>query len=474
MACPVLVYPVCKLTGTVAGATGGAAARGAADSGLATVAEAISKAIAGLVRTMLTWWIGVGSTDVSKEPVIGHLRAWFLPIAIAVTIAGLIAAGTRMALARKVNPLIDVTGGLLVIAVTAAVGVLVPNALLKAGDAWSVWVLDQSIGDRFGTRMAGLLSLSGASSGFVVIVGVVVLVLCAVQAVLMLLRETAIAILIGMLPLAAAGAMSPGMRGWIKRVAAWLLALIFYKPAAAAVYATAFTLIGSGNSSIRDQLMGVCALILALVALPVLIKFFTFAVGSVGQHTGGGILGAATGAMVAAGSLRAGSGGGGGGGSAVSQAAYTSSRMPPPGTGSTAAGSTGSTGRGGFGSTPSGASAPGGDAPAPQPQTCSGNGDGGPGQRRSQAPAPAPGMATAGPAQPGTPASVAAPGPASGSAPSGTASAGTGAAGTAAAASAGGPTAAAAAATVEAGRKAADGARNAAGSAMTPDGSESQ
>lgn len=447
MACATLLDPWCKLTETVAG-VGGEAARGAVHSGLEAVSRAISQAIAGLVRTTVTWWVGVPSVDVGDQPVVDHLRAWFLPIAVAVTVGGLIAAGARMAVARKANPLIDVTGGLLVIAVVGAIGALVTNMLLKAGDAWSAWVLGQSIGERFGQRMADLLSLEGAAPGFVVVVGVIVLVLSAVQAVLMLLRETAIVILVGMLPLAAAGAMAPGMRGWIKRVVAWLLALICYKPAAAAVYATTFTFIGSGHSGTRERLMGVCALILSLVALPVLIKFFTFATGTVGQHSGGGILGTAVGAMVAVGSLRA-----GGGGSAAAQAQYTSSRMPPggpgPGTG-----------------TPPGAPTPG----SPQPRTdAPDSGDGGRGNRT---PAPSPGMATTPSSGPGASAAGTA-STAPGTTATGAAGTATGATGaTAAGAAAGGPAGAAVAATVAAGQKAADGAKNAAGSAMTPDGSD--
>lgn len=448
MACPTLLDPMCKLTENAAEATGGRAARGAVDSGLEQIARAISQAIAGLVRTMMTWWIGVPSVDVGNQPIVDHLHAWFLPIALAITIGGLIAAGARMAVARKANPLIDVTGGLLVIAIVGAIGVLVPNVLLKAGDAWSAWVLDQSIGEQFGVRMGSLLSLQGASPGFVSVVGIVVLVLSAVQAVLMLLRETAIVILVGMLPLAVAGAMAPGMRGWIKRVVAWLLALIFYKPAAAAVYATAFSMIGSGHSGIRERLMGLCALVLALIALPTLIKFFTFAVGSVGQQSGSGILGTAVGAMVAVGSLRA-----GGGGSAAAQADYTGSRMSSPGGGADAPGS------------PPGSPTPGGDAPQPRTE-------------------PGDGSSTSGkPTVPTTPESPATPaaetagtsGTASGATAAGATTAGSaGATATTAGAAAGGPAGTAVAASVAAGQKAADGARNAAGSAMTPDGSDQQ
>ena len=40
----------------------------------------------------------------------------------------------------------------------------------------------------------------------------------------------------------------PATRGWFRRVSGWMLALIFDKPAAAAVYATAFTMIGTART----------------------------------------------------------------------------------------------------------------------------------------------------------------------------------------------------------------------------------
>ena len=44
-----------------------------------------------------------------------------------------------MALTRKANPLVDVGYGLAIVAVTSALGVLLPSMLIKAGDVWSSW-----------------------------------------------------------------------------------------------------------------------------------------------------------------------------------------------------------------------------------------------------------------------------------------------------------------------------------------------
>ena len=146
----------------------------------------------------------------------------------------------------------------------------------------------------------------------------------------MLFRQAALVILAGVLPLAAAGSVAPMTRGWVRKVAAWMLALIFYKPAAAAVYAAAFTMIGSGGT--RTALMGFVMLAVSVVALPALMKFFTWTTGTIGGASGGGqILGTAAAGAIAVGALRS-SRGGGGGSAAQDQAAYLGSRLgAPPG-----------------------------------------------------------------------------------------------------------------------------------------------
>ena len=200
-----------------------------------------------MVTQTVTWWVQVPSPDLAGEPAVGQLQQWILPLAVAVAVPGVIIAGGRMALTRKADPLMDVGSGLVVIAATSAVGVLLPSLLLRAGDAWSSWVLQASTGGQFASRLTSVLTLTGASPAVVVVLGIVAIIISAIQAVLMLFRQGALVVLAGMLPLAAAGMMTPATRTWFRRVTGWMLALIFYKPAAAAVYATAFTMIGAGQ-----------------------------------------------------------------------------------------------------------------------------------------------------------------------------------------------------------------------------------
>jgi len=324
MLCPVLIDPACAVVGPAVSTVTGTAAAGALNG----IAGAVESGVTWMVTQSLTWWVQVPSPNLAGEPAVGQLQQWILPLAIAVAVLGVIIAGGRMALTRKANPLIDVGSGLVVIAATSAVGVLLPSLLLRAGDAWSSWVLQASTGGQFAARLTSVLTLNGASPAVVVVLGIVAIIISAIQAVLMLFRQGALVVLAGVLPLAAAGMLNPATRTWFRRVTGWMLALIFYKPAAAAVYATAFTMIGTGKST-RTVLTGFAMVFLSLFALPVLIRLFSWTTGHLADPaSGGGFLQAALGGAVAVGALRGWTGGMSGPG-AVEQARLVSARLGP-------------------------------------------------------------------------------------------------------------------------------------------------
>jgi hypothetical protein len=324
MACPVLIDPACVVR-SVAGHVAGTAADGA----MAGLAGPIQSGVTWLVTSTVDWWVQIPSPNLAAEPAVGALQHWVLPIAGGVAVLAMLAAAGKMALTRKANPLVDVGSGLAIIAATSAVGVLLPSMLLKAGDAWSSWVLSTSTGGHFATRLTTVLTLTGAPAAVVIVLGVLAMILTAIQAVLMLFRQAALVILAGVLPLAAAGTLAPATRAWFRRVTGWMLALIFYKPAAAAVYATAFTMIGQGSDP-RIILMGFAMVLLSLLALPALLKFFTWTTATIEGPAGGGFLSTVVSGAIAVGALRA-SSGGAGGLSAVDQTRFVSAQLGPQG-----------------------------------------------------------------------------------------------------------------------------------------------
>jgi hypothetical protein len=412
MFCDPLITPACLI---IAGHLAHTAVTSAAGGLLAGLAQAITDGVRWTVTTTATWWTGIGSPDLATEPAVARMQQWLLPITAAVAAGAMIAAGARMAITRKASPLLDVTGGLVTIAAATTLGTVAATLLLKAGDAWSAWILAQSTGGQFTARLSLALNLGGSAAPAVVIVfGVAAIVLSVVQAALLLFRQAALVILAGVLPLAAAGSVAPLTCGWVRKAGAWMLALICYKPAAAAVYAAAFTMIGTGGA--RTALMGFVMLVLSVLALPALLRFFTWTTGTVATSPGGGqLLGIAATGAIAFGALRS---SGGSGSAAQDQATYLSTRLGGP----------------------SGAGGPGGgtDGPATPP----GTGGPGPGADRLATGAPSSGTRTwpagAPPgASPGGGAATSTAAPGATPAGAGAGSAGSAAAGTGAASSAG-------------------------------------
>jgi hypothetical protein len=430
MFCNPLIDPSCAVGNVIKSAAGSAAG-----DVLSGVAQAISGGVKWVVANTATWWLRIPSPDLATEPAVTRIQQWLLPITAAVAVGGVIAAGLRMALTRRANPLLDVTGGLLTIAAASTLGTAAVTLLLKAGDAWSAWVLQVSTGGHFTQRLDLVLQLGGSAAAAVVLVfGLIAIVLSLVQAVLMLFRQAALLILAGVLPLAAAGSIAPMTRTWVRKVTAWTLALICYKPAAAAVYAAAFTMVGSGGSP-RTALMGFVMMLLSVLMLPALMKFFTWTTGSIGSSGGGGgqLLGAATMGAIAFGAIRP-----SGAGPAQGQASHISSTLgPPSGSASDSAMSGPSSGPGGSSSGGESAGGPSGSAggrPA-WPNTGPGSGWSGGNTDRSASGAGTPTGAEAGagsgsPAQPSASGSGAA---SSGGAAAGAAASGAGAAATVAA-----------------------------------------
>ena len=400
--CDTLIDPVCIISHLIQPVT--SSVTGGILNGLA---QAVNNGVIWVIKNTATWWIRIPSPDLATEPAVTRLQQWILPVTVAVAVAGVIAAGARMLVLRKANPLIDVTGGLLTLAAATALGAVVPTLLLKAGDAWSTWVLQVSTGGQFTQRLTTILTLGGnAAPAVVVIFGIVAIVFSIVQAALMLFRDAALIILAGVLPLAAAGSIAPMTRTWIRKLGSWMLALICYKPAAAAVYATAFTMIGSGGD-LQTVLMGFVMLVLSVLALPALMKFFTWTTGAIATSGGGGqLLGAAAVGAVAVGAM---SSRGGGGSAAQDQAAYMNSRLASS-PGGTSPGGAPPSGRPGTPPNPgSGPAAPSGSATAtsssgPAPGTAAGSASTGPlpgGAAASTASTPPGAAATAGPATAG-------------------------------------------------------------------------
>lgn len=341
--------------------------------GIILAAVTLIGGASGLVAGLLpTGPVGAGGAVAFLQ---GSLWWIMLAVAVGATIVGAI----RMAVTMRAEPGKDVFFGLLRLIVVAGAGVGIVALLVTAADAFSVWIIDRSTdcnlgaGDStcFGRNISNLLVLTttgtattpGLGALLVIILGVIAIIVAVVQIILMLARGGMLVVLTGILPLSAAAAMSgESGKGWFNKNVAWLVAFILYKPAAAIIYAAAFQLAGTDvfkddGTGLISVITGLMMMLLALVALPALMRFVTPMVGAMAGGAGGGMLAAAGVAAIPSGAAQIGRlGGGAGGGS-------TASPSTAGATGSTGtAGSAGSQGQAGAAAASRGTAAGGGGA----------------------------------------------------------------------------------------------------------------
>ncbi len=391
---------------------------------------------------------------------------WYMGAAAVVSV---IIGGVRMAWEQRAEPGKETVKSLLTLIVVAGAGVTIVGLLISAFDSFSVWILNGALSCDvgadsacFGENIATLLALTtnpntgGLGAMLIIILGIIAILATAAQIVLMIARGGMLVILTGILPLSASATNTEMGKNWFKKNVGWLVAFILYKPAAAIVYAAAFQLVGTNvfqddGTGFIAVLTGLILMVLALFAMPALMRFVTPLVSSLSAGAGGALGAAAIMALpsgaAAAGRLATGSGGG-------------SSAGGGPG----ATGGQGSTGAAG----PSGSNGGGGSAPqAAQASSAAGGGGGG----------TTGAAASSGAAGGGTGAAAAsAGGGAAGGAAAGGAAAGGGAAGGAAAGAAGGPVGMAAGVAIGAaaqGVQAATGAAKNVGNQATGEGSGS-
>lgn len=310
---------------------------------------------------------------------------WYMGVA---AVASVIIGAARMIWEQRAEPGRETLKSLLTLIVVAGSGVTIVALLVQAADSFAVWVINGSLdcsvldGVCFETQMGTLIMLTSTTplgALLVIILGIIAILASVFQIVLMVARGGLLVILTGILPLAASATNTEMGKAWFKKCVGWLIAFILYKPAAAIVYAAAFQLAGTDvfqddGSGLLSLLTGLMLMIIALFALPALMRFVTPMVGAVAGG-GGALAGAALGSLpsgaASVGRMASGSGSGGGG---------TSNGPAGP------AGSTGSAGNEGpSGNSTGGQSAPGAsqsagaqDAGASTPGPKTGGGGGSP------------------------------------------------------------------------------------------------
>jgi type IV secretion system protein TrbL len=321
------------------------AASSVASDAFKSIADDFADAMATIMKDVFTYWTNVGTPTLGGSQVMVRMQGYLYWLQSFILVFCLLITAGKVCMNRSGKPAGEALKGLFTLVLVTGASVAGIDLMITAGDGFSTWVINQAAGGGdLGARMVALTGGAAAmgplGTGLEFSLAFVGILAAFGQLLLMISRIAILPLLTGMLPLAASAVGTDAGKAWFQKLCAWLFAFVIYKPVAALVYATAFTLIGSGTD-LTSVISGLMLLVLSILALPALMRLAVPAVGAVSSGGGGAALAgiAATGA-VATGAMKL-------------SDSRSSQSAPPPATAMAGAGRA-------SGAAPAGASAAGG------------------------------------------------------------------------------------------------------------------
>jgi hypothetical protein len=345
---------------------------GLADDAMGNMAKAILEGMSQMVTTLSTFWVSTPTVNLTSQdgstasPVVSMVNSELMPWTLALAVLAVILGGIRLIWEQRGAPLKDLLRSLITLTLVSGLGLGVISILVIAADAFSAEIIKRSTDGKGFAESMQLLTMAnqtGVGVFILIVLGLIGLLASLVQIVLMVVRSGMLVILAGILPTTAAFTNTEMGRQWFQKAVGWTIAFILYKPAAAIVYSVAFLLMGGkGQDALIGSITGFTLMVVALFALPALMRFVTPMVGALASGGGAGA-GAAVGA-IATGAVSLGRGGSGRGNASPTPSSSTStSNTQSTQPGSSPKGSDGTSGpRGGGGQPIPGATGPGGAA----------------------------------------------------------------------------------------------------------------
>lgn len=357
----------------------------AVESGAENLGEVMMAAWDSLMKAFLTSWLDVGmlvSLDTGSVP---WLTEQLHVFSVFFAVVGVMIACIWTMVHARGDKAIQVGKSLFRVFLVTTLGTVLIQVVLTAGDGFSTWVLESA-----GISAAGYTALGAAAAvapGLAIIAGIFGVIATLFQWGIMMVRAVVLPLLVAVWPLSAAASMVQGGEETFSKVTKWLIAFLLYKPVAAIIYAFAWKM-KSGEDGVGGVISGMLLLVLAVAALPALMKLVSPGTSALGGAAGGGMAMAAGAAVVSAGVavgaavVTGGGSAGASAGAAGSGAATTAAPAATAGGGATTAGGgEAMTGGGASASTGGGAESMTGDGGSPagggaEAMTGSSGGDG--------------------------------------------------------------------------------------------------
>ena len=246
-----------------------------------TLKKIIIDAVVAVLHAVGRLWIDIKTPGLEDNTAVTFVQAHTFYILVFAATLSVIIGGVRMALSQRGEPLRDIIKSLLTMVVVSGAGVAVANTLIKVSDAFSGWIIDRAVGGsnfdaKLTEKMTNPLKDSGVGLMLVIVIGILMVISALIQLALMIIRYGMLVLLVGVLPLTAAATNTEAGMMWFKRACSWLVGFIIYKPVAALIYASAILLIGTpegGADANLKVITGVTMMMLAIVALPAILRF---------------------------------------------------------------------------------------------------------------------------------------------------------------------------------------------------------
>lgn len=314
----------------------------AVGSGIDKLADTFREGADWAMKTLTTSWLKAPSPDLTsaKSPVT-WMQSNLSYFVLASVLLSVLIAAYKMATSGDFDHLGDLGQQLAKVLIVGGAAASVTATAVGIGDLFSSWILDQAKVD-----FSGLVVLSAQlNPSIVILLAVVVILAQIIQLGLMLIRNGMIILLVGALPLTAANSSTAtGRQTWQKSLA-WLIAFVLYKPVAALIYAACFKM-ASRDQDIATQISGIFMMLLAIFALPALMRFLVPATAAMGNASGGSMAAGMIGAAVATGAVMAtgGAGAAAGGAGFSGGASMTAGNAGGAATGATTTGAPGGSG----------------------------------------------------------------------------------------------------------------------------------
>jgi hypothetical protein len=245
-----------------------------------TLKKIIIDAVIAVLHAVGTLWIDIKTPDVSTNSAVLFVQSYTFWILVLAATFSVIIGGIRMAVSQRGEPLRDILKSLLTLVVVSTAAVSFISTLIEISDLFSHWVITEALGSssfdqKLTEKMANPLKDSGVGLMLVIVIGILMVISALVQLGLMIIRYGMLVLLVGVLPLTAAATNTEAGMAWFKRAIGWLVGFVIYKPVAALIYATAIRLIGDpgGPDATLKVVTGVTMMVLAIVALPAILRF---------------------------------------------------------------------------------------------------------------------------------------------------------------------------------------------------------